>query len=104
MNPVTDGEPKAAEALGGPNDHTKPDKTFEIVVNTREETVQQNVVTFEQIVKLAFPTAQAEANVKYSMTYRNAASKPHAGELGEGGSVEVKNHGTIFNVTKTVQS
>jgi hypothetical protein len=38
------------------------------------------------------------------MTYRHAASKPHAGELAEGGAVEVKHHGTIFNVTKTVQS
>ena len=27
-----------------------------------------------------------------------------AGELGEGGSVEIKKKGTIFNVTRTVQS
>lgn len=45
-----------------------------------------------------------ETNVKFSMTYRNAASLPHAGELGEGGSVDVKKNGTIFNVTRTVQS
>ena len=42
--------------------------------------------------------------MKFSMTYCNAASLPHAGELGEGGSVEVKKQGTIFNVTRTVQS
>ena len=58
----------------------------------------------EQVVKLAFPDAGTQPNVVYSMTYRNAASKPHAGELGTGGSVEVKKEGTIFNVTPTVQS
>lgn len=50
------------------------------------------------------PNAPPETNVKFSMTYRNAASLPHAGELGEGGSVEVKKRGSIFNVTRTVQS
>jgi hypothetical protein len=44
-----------------------------------------------------------EPNVVFSMTYRHAASKPHAGELGPGGVVEVKK-GTVFNVTRTVQS
>ena len=38
------------------------------------------------------------------MTYRHAASNPHAGELGDGGTVDVKKKGTIFNVTRTVQS
>jgi hypothetical protein len=59
-------------------------------------------VTFEQIVQLAFPGPH-EPNVIFSVTYRNAASTPHAGELGPGGVVQVKN-GTIFNVTRTVQS
>ena len=53
---------------------------------------------------LYYPAAAGETNVKFSMTYRNAASRPHAGELGEGGSVEIKKKGTIFNVTRTVQS
>jgi len=66
-------------------------------------------VTFEQVVTLAFPDAPVESNVRYSnvhysMTYRHAASSPHAGELAEGGVVEVKHQVTIFNVTKTVQS
>ena len=37
------------------------------------------------------------------MTYRKAASMPHAGELGANGSVTIK-RGTVFNVTRTVQS
>lgn len=82
----------------------RPAPGFLILVNAVEETVPNKRVTFEQVVKLAFPDAGTQPNVVYSMTYRNAASKPHAGELGTGGSVEVKKEGTIFNVTPTVQS
>lgn len=82
----------------------RPNVGFVIVVNSVEETVPDKQVTFERVVKLAYPDAPPETNVKFSMTYRNAASFPHAGELGEGGSVEVKKHGSIFNVTRTVQS
>lgn len=82
----------------------KPQTGYIILVNSVEETVLDKHVTFEQVVKLSHPNAPPETNVKFSMTYRNAASLPHAGELGEGGSVEVKKKGTIFNVTRTVQS
>lgn len=82
----------------------RPKAGYVILVNAVEETVPDKHVTFEQVVKLSHPNAPPETNVKFSMTYRNAASLPHAGELGEGGSVEVKKHGTIFNVTRTVQS
>lgn len=78
-------------------------KTFEIIVNSRPRTVNARTVTFEQIVQLAFP-GQHEPNVVFSMTYRHAASMPHAGELGANGSVDVKKKGTVFNVTRTVQS
>lgn len=82
----------------------KPQTGYVILVNSIEETVPDKHVTFEQVVKLSHPNAPPETNVKFSMTYRNAASLPHAGELGEGGSIEVKKKGTIFNVTRTVQS
>lgn len=82
----------------------RPTKGYVIIVNSRDETVNDKRVTFEQVVQLSHPNAPPEANVIFSMTYRNAASKPHAGELSEGGSIEVKKQGTIFNVTRTVQS
>ena len=82
----------------------KPQTGYVILVNSVEETIPDKHATFEQVVRLSHPNAPAETNVKFSMTYRNAASLPHAGELGEGGSVEVKKKGTIFNVTRTVQS
>jgi Multiubiquitin len=76
---------------------------FEIIVNARRELVPDRRVTFEQVVQLAFPGTHG-ANIVFSVTYRHAASKPHAGELGPGGSVEVKRKGTIFNVTRTDKS
>jgi Multiubiquitin len=74
----------------------------EIIVNARKRTVKGDVVSFEKIVQLAFPGSH-DPNVAFSMTFRHAASEPHAGELGAGGHVKVKD-GTVFNVTKTIRS
>lgn len=82
---------------------TGPRPTYEVVVNARPRTVPGRDVTFEQVVQLAFPGA-TDPNVVFSMTYNHAASKPPAGELGPGGTVRVKPKGTVFNVTRTVQS
>jgi hypothetical protein len=83
-------------------EHVRPHE-FAIIVNGRERTVMGDIATFEEVTKLAFPTPNNEANVVYTVTYRNAAQHPTSGELTAGGSVKVKN-GTIFNVTRTVKS
>ena len=77
-------------------------RTYAIVVNARQRTVGHRKVTFEQVVQLAFPEAQP-SNVVFSMTFRHVASEPHHGPLAVGGFVDVKN-GSVFNVTRTVQS
>ena len=81
----------------------RPVPTYEIIVNSRPKTVNDPRVSFEQVVEFAFPGAQ-DPNAAFSMTYRHAGSAPHAGELGAGGIVEVKKKGTVFNVTRTIQS
>ncbi len=81
----------------------KPVKGYEITVNSRHDPVPSAHVTFEQVVQLAFPGSHGP-NIVFAMTYRHAESRPHAGELGPGGAVEVKHKGTIFNVTKTDKS
>ncbi len=81
----------------------KPIKGYEITVNSRPEPVPAARVTFEQVVQLAFPGPHGP-NIVFAVTYRHAESRPHAGELGPGGTVEVKHKGTIFNVTKTDKS
>jgi hypothetical protein len=78
-------------------------REFEIIVNARPRKVLGREVTYEEVLKLAFPGPHTDPNVVFSMTYRHAAAHPSAGELGPGGQVKVKN-GTIFNVTRTVKS
>lgn len=81
----------------------KPPPTYLIIVNSRDETVPAARVTFEQVVQFAFPGPHGP-NVVFAVTYRHAASVPHAGQLGPRGFVDVKPKGTIFNVTKTDKS
>ena len=81
----------------------KPVKNYEITVNARDRILDHQLVTFEEVVRIAFPGV-SDPNIRFSMTFRHAESNPHAGDLGPGGAVEVKPKGTIFNVTKTVQS
>lgn len=81
----------------------KPVPVYEITVNARAKTVNHEKVTFEEVVAFAFPGAH-DPNIRFSMTYRHAKSQPHSGDLGPGGSVLVKHKGTIFNVSKTIQS
>lgn len=83
----------------------------QIIVNGRERTVPGKVVSFEEAVKLAFPTGSTKPNTRFTVTFRNAAQVPGMGELDPGQSVKVKpghGHGekseTIFNVTETVLS
>ena len=96
-------EERHGSAVAGSTERGKPVKEFEIVVNARPHVLTEQRVTFEQVVALAFPGSHGP-DVVFSMTYRHADSKPHAGELGAGGSVEVKKKGTIFNVTRTDKS
>lgn len=81
----------------------RPVPTYEIIVNSRPRVVHDPKVTFEQVVQIAFPGPH-EPNVTFTVTFRHAASVPHAGELGADGVVEVQKKGTVFNVTRTVQS
>lgn len=81
----------------------RPSLSFEIVINSRPYIVSDKHVTFEQVVALAFP-GNHEPNVRFTMTFRHAASTPHAGELSAGQSVVVKPTGSTFNVTRAVQS
>jgi len=81
---------------------TRPPQTYEIIVNGRPRTVTGNIVTFDQIVQLAFPGAH-DCNTVYDMTYQKADANPPSGQLGPGGSVKIKK-GTVFNVTPTTKS
>lgn len=78
-------------------------EVFHIVVNTRPKDVTQEVLTFDDITKLAFPTPDGITNPIFTVSFKNADQKPSSGTLVSGESVKIKD-GTIFNATRTGQS
>jgi hypothetical protein len=78
------------------------EKHFKIIVNGTEHTVESDVVTFEQVVAIAYPTPPTPDTI-FSVTYEKAKKHPHDGDLVAGQSVEIKN-GTEFDVTPTGRS
>ena len=77
-------------------------KQADIIVNGTEYTVDSVTVSYEEVVKLAYPTPPGP-DTRFTVTYRKA-KEPHEGSLAPGQSVEVKHKGTIFNVTPTTKS
>lgn len=78
------------------------DKSFTIIVNARDKEVTERELSFEAIVRLAFPTPAGQ-NMTYTVTYRRGEGNKPEGTLVEGEIVRIK-EGMIFNVTATDQS
>jgi hypothetical protein len=85
----------------GAEERTKR-KTFDIVINGSVYEVNDETVTYEQVVSLAFPGG--DPSVIYSVAYRKAKGGRGTGTLVPGASVEVKQQGTSFDVTATTRS
>ena len=77
------------------------DKAFTIVVNGRQRVVQDHKLSYEQLVRLAYPEATPDESIVYTVSYAN----PHGrdGTLAPGQDVTVKD-GMVFNVGKTNRS
>lgn len=76
-------------------------KTHTIFVNGRPRNVTGNKITYEEIVKLAFPDDPSNQDIDFTVAYANPHGKD--GELVAGQEVHVK-EGMVFNVTKTNRS
>lgn len=90
--------PPQHEAERG-HDH---DRDYDIVVNGERFTVDEQEVTWEQVVKLAYPEPPF-AEPLYDVTFRRA-QRPREGILVEGETVLVHKKGTAFNVVVTDRS
>lgn len=77
------------------------DKTYTIIINGRKREVTDHKLTYQQVVQLAFPGGQNDANTIYTVAYANPHGKD--GTLVDGQDVVVKN-GMSFNVSKTSRS
>jgi len=73
-----------------------------IVVNTREYSVPKGKITFDQVVKLAYPTPPGPDTV-YTVSYTKGPHENPTGTLVEGQSVEVRD-GMVFSVSATNRS
>jgi hypothetical protein len=77
-------------------------KGYTIIVNGTAKTVHQGTLTFEELVKLAYPVPPA-GQIVYTVTYRGGRKSQPDGTLTEGEKVKIKNK-MIFNVTATDKS
>ncbi len=74
-----------------------------IIVNTREKEVEGKVVTYDQIVALAFETPPTGENIEITVAYRDGPGPDKEGTLQPGGSTRIKKD-IIFDVTATDKS
>jgi hypothetical protein len=80
----------------------KHTKEIRIIVNGEPKVVESDIVSYDQVVRLAYPTPPSPDTL-FTVTFRNA-KEPKEGSLAPGGTVEVKKEGTIFNVKATGKS
>ena len=76
--------------------------SFKIFVNSRKKDVANDVLTYDDVVRLAFENPQTGPDAIYSIVYRDAGD-PKSGILAPNGTVTIKN-GTRFDVTPTNKS
>ena len=84
-----------------PNDPEK--KGFDIIVNGRPYTVDNDEVTFDEVVNLAYPEGGRGELISYTVLYYEGGGREKEGGLNEGEKAKVKD-GTVFNVTRTDRS
>ena len=76
---------------------------YNIVVNGKAKKVDHAVLTFDEVVTLAYPTPPGSADLVYTVTFHNADQEPKNGDLVPTQSVSVRN-GTSFTVKHAVRS
>lgn len=104
-DPVVPNEPEPIHLREDEHFHSGPaqPREFTIIVNGQKKVIATRIVTFDEIVKLAFPTPPTGANILYTISYEDGPRANPQGSLTEGGKVKVKDW-MIFNVTATDKS
>ncbi len=74
-------------------------KSYEIIVNGRQRTWNDKTISYDQVVRLAFP--EGPFDTVYTVSYANPHGKD--GTLAAGQDTHVK-EGMSFNVVKTNRS
>jgi Multiubiquitin len=74
-----------------------------IIVNARRKTVTGRKISFEQVVKLAFPDGPPSAQTVYTVAYSNGPPRNPEGKMIAGQAVKIRD-GMVFDVTETSRS
>lgn len=83
--------------------HIDSEKEYQIIINAREKRWLEPVITFEQVVTLAFGIMKETPNTWYSITYTRGTGNKPEGSMVLGDIIKVKDK-MIFNVTATNKS
>jgi hypothetical protein len=79
-------------------------KSVTIIVNGRPKTLpKKEVLTFEEVIALAFENPPTGDGIQYTVQYTRGHGNKPAGTLVEGQSVKIK-EGMEFDVTSTNRS
>lgn len=79
------------------------DKEYIILVNAREKVWNDKMISFNQVVILAFGTISENPNVSYTVTYKKGDNNKPEGIMVKGDEIKVKD-GMRFNATQTNRS
>ena len=83
--------------------HVDDFRPISIIVNGRPKEWNERKISYEQIVKLAFPNAVENDTTVYTVTYTNGPKQNEEDSMVKGDVVFVKNQ-MVFNVTPTNRS
>lgn len=86
-----------------PDDHFYSQKAVTILVNDEPHEEMETCISFEQVVKLAYPVPPSGTCIEFTVTYRNGPPANPKGTVTAGHSVKIKNR-MIFDVTPTDRS
>jgi hypothetical protein len=102
-DPEVPNRPEAIHLKEDEHFHSGKPKVYHIIVNGQQKTVTTKTVSYEEIVKLAFPDPITGPNIIYTVGYEDGPHHNPSGSLMPGGKVKVKD-GMIFDVTPTDKS
>lgn len=81
----------------------KENKEFTIQVNAKDKVWTEKIISFDEVVILAFGVISTDPNVSYSVIYKKGDNNKPEGIMIKGDEVKVKD-GMRFNVTETNRS
>jgi hypothetical protein len=85
------------------DEHFYSQKVITIIVNAQQKEVVETRLSFDEVVKLAFPIPPTGQNIMFTIKYRKGPHANPKGSLLEGQTVRIKN-GMVFDVTTTDRS